>query len=70
MIKLDKKYTAYLKQQLCAESVALGTPVFKSLNACLFASLIGYNDNYRSAYKKKNGEYIFFVIGNKLNLNI
>jgi hypothetical protein len=66
MIILDRKHRAYLSEQLTKETIALGTPVYKTVNACLFASLVGFKENYRSAFKKKDGSYLFFAVGNLL----
>ena len=66
MIKIDEKHLAYLEQELQAEKIAFGTPVYKSINACLLASVIGYKENFRSAYKKKDDSYLFFASGKLL----
>lgn len=63
MILLDKKHRKYLKDQMQNDSILIGTPIYKSLNACVLASIVGYNNNYRSAYKKDNENYLVFLNG-------
>ena len=41
-IKLDKKHRAYLSKQLTKQSVAFGTPIYKTVNACILGSLVGF----------------------------
>ena len=66
MIKLDRKHKEYLNQQLETDTIGLGTPIYKTINACLLASLVGYKENYRSAYKRRTDNYLFFAGGNLL----
>jgi len=69
-IKLDKKHRAYLSEQLTKKSVAFGTPIYKTINACILGSLVGFKENYRSAYLKKDGGIMFFVCGNLLPISV
>ena len=69
MVKLDAKYKAYLKKQLLPNTIAFGTPIYKTVNACIIGSLVGYKENFRSCYIKKDGGYMFFVCGNLLPLS-
>jgi hypothetical protein len=66
VIKIEKKYLNYLEKELQVDTIALGTPIYKSVNACLLASFIGYKENYRSAYRTKENKYLFFVCGKKI----
>ncbi|MDB4710998.1 hypothetical protein OAF16_04635 [Flavobacteriales bacterium] len=69
-IKLANKHIEYLNEQLTNNSILFGTPVYKSINACVLASLVGFKENYRSAYIKNNDNIMVFACGKLLPIQI
>ena len=47
-----------------------GTPIYKSVKACILASLVGYKENFRSVYIRNDNNIMVFVSGDLLPLQI
>jgi hypothetical protein len=46
---IPQELLMWLKTQDTGKVMLLGTPIFKSAKACIIASSIGYNDQYRAS---------------------
>ena len=70
MIELNKKHIDYLESQLTGEKMMFGTPIYKSVKACILATLVGYKENFRSVYIRNDNNIMVFVSGDLLPLQI
>ena len=70
MIELNQKHIDYLDSQFTGEKMMFGTPIYKSVKACVLASLVGYKGNFRSVYIRNDNNIMVFVSGDLLPLQI